>query len=254
MKKMLKRADGSKSQRGLWDNIRAKAVANKKAGKKGKAPSKDMLEQEAKIKAEMKMGGDWMQESKELKFGGPSKRKKYQTAPPPEEDIKLPTDATATPKYTFKGSYESKSSGESRGGRIAGSGKGFGQKQACIGESCGKVVAEGSSYAGGSGTNYTGKGAQGLSMKPQIDKSRIVKLTKEQQAEQNAKYQAAQDAMAVKQAERQAKREANAAAYKAAIAPKEEVVYDFKSVYANPRDLTPIRMNKTGGKRKSTKK
>lgn len=249
MKKMLKRADGSKSQRGLWDNIRAKAATNKKAGKKGKSPSKDMLEQEAKIKAEMKMGGDWMQESKELKFGSPSKRKKYQTAPPPEEDIKLPTDATATPKYTFKGSYESKPSGESRGGRIAGSGKNFGQKNICVGAGCKEVIA-----AGSSDTGYQGKGAQGLSMKRQIDKSRIVEFTKEQQAEQNAKYQAAQDAMAVKQAERQAKREANAAAYKASIAPKEEVVYDFKSVYANPRDLTPIRMNKTGGKRKSTKK
>lgn len=49
MKKMLKRADGSTSQRGLWDNIRAKAAANKKAGKKGKAPSKDILKQERKI-------------------------------------------------------------------------------------------------------------------------------------------------------------------------------------------------------------
>jgi hypothetical protein len=54
MKKMLKRADGSTSQRGLWDNIRAKAAANKKAGKKGKAPSKDILEQEDKINAESK--------------------------------------------------------------------------------------------------------------------------------------------------------------------------------------------------------
>ena len=56
MKKMLKRADGSTSQRGLWDNIRAKAAANKKAGKKGKAPSKDILEQESKIKSKG-MGG-----------------------------------------------------------------------------------------------------------------------------------------------------------------------------------------------------
>jgi hypothetical protein len=55
MKKMLKRADGSKSQRGLWDNIRAKAASNKKAGKKGKAPSKAMLEQERKIKKEEDM-------------------------------------------------------------------------------------------------------------------------------------------------------------------------------------------------------
>lgn len=72
MKKMLKRADGSYSQRGLWDNIRAKAAANKKAGKKGKAPSEDILEQEAEIKSKKKMGGkpNWLMESQELKFGG----------------------------------------------------------------------------------------------------------------------------------------------------------------------------------------
>jgi hypothetical protein len=54
MSEMIKRKDGSKSRRGLWDNIRAKAAANKKAGKKGKAPSKKMLEQERKIKAKEK--------------------------------------------------------------------------------------------------------------------------------------------------------------------------------------------------------
>lgn len=43
-KQMLKRADGSTSQRGLWDNIRA----NKDSGKK---PSAEMLKQEKKIKA-----------------------------------------------------------------------------------------------------------------------------------------------------------------------------------------------------------
>lgn len=47
---MIKRADGSYSQRGLWDNIRA----NKGSGKK---PTKQMLEQEKKIKAEMMAGG-----------------------------------------------------------------------------------------------------------------------------------------------------------------------------------------------------
>jgi aminoglycoside phosphotransferase (APT) family kinase protein len=40
---MIKRADGSYSKRGLWDNIRA----NKGSGKK---PTKQMLKQEAKIK------------------------------------------------------------------------------------------------------------------------------------------------------------------------------------------------------------
>jgi len=43
-KTMMKRADGSYSQRGLWDNIRA----NKGSGKK---PTAEMLKQEKKIKA-----------------------------------------------------------------------------------------------------------------------------------------------------------------------------------------------------------
>ena len=70
MKKMLKRADGSKSQRGLWDNIRA----NKGSGKE---PTKEMLKQEKKIKSKKQTGGNsnWMEESKELKFGGVSKKK-----------------------------------------------------------------------------------------------------------------------------------------------------------------------------------
>ena len=44
---MIKRADGSMSKRGLWDNIRA----NKGSGKK---PTKQMLVQEKKIKAKSK--------------------------------------------------------------------------------------------------------------------------------------------------------------------------------------------------------
>ena len=48
---MIKRADGSYSQRGLWDNIRA----NRGSGKK---PTKEMLSQEKKIRAaEKAMGG-----------------------------------------------------------------------------------------------------------------------------------------------------------------------------------------------------
>lgn len=48
---MIKRADGSYSRRGLWDNIRA----NKGSGKK---PTKEMLEQERKIRAkEYEVGG-----------------------------------------------------------------------------------------------------------------------------------------------------------------------------------------------------
>lgn len=44
---MIKRADGSYSKRGLWDNIRA----NKGSGKK---PTAAMLKQEKKIKAKTK--------------------------------------------------------------------------------------------------------------------------------------------------------------------------------------------------------
>jgi hypothetical protein len=40
---MIKRADGSTSKRGLWDNIRA----NKGSGKK---PTKEMLKEAKKIK------------------------------------------------------------------------------------------------------------------------------------------------------------------------------------------------------------
>lgn len=46
-KKMIKRKDGSYSKRGLWDNIRA----NRGSGKK---PTKEMLEQEEKIKKKTK--------------------------------------------------------------------------------------------------------------------------------------------------------------------------------------------------------
>ncbi|NBW33763.1 MAG: hypothetical protein EBR30_01760 [Cytophagia bacterium] len=53
-KQMLKRADGSVSQRGLWDNIRAAAKRNKAAGKAGKKPTAAMLKQERKIKAKGK--------------------------------------------------------------------------------------------------------------------------------------------------------------------------------------------------------
>ena len=50
-KQMIKRKDGSYSQRGLWDNIRA----NKGSGKK---PTKAMLKQEKKIKAKYELGGE----------------------------------------------------------------------------------------------------------------------------------------------------------------------------------------------------
>lgn len=44
---MIKRADGSYSKRGLWDNIRANKGSRKK-------PTKQMLQQEKKIKAKTK--------------------------------------------------------------------------------------------------------------------------------------------------------------------------------------------------------
>ena len=47
---MIKRADGSYSRRGLWDNIRANAGS-------GKKPTKEMLEQERKIKSKQQEGG-----------------------------------------------------------------------------------------------------------------------------------------------------------------------------------------------------
>ena len=53
-KQMMKRADGSTSQRGLWDNLRSKAAKNKAAGKPGKKPTAAMLKQERKIKAKGK--------------------------------------------------------------------------------------------------------------------------------------------------------------------------------------------------------
>ena len=46
-KQMIKRADGSTLQRGLWDNIR-----NAKGS--GKKPTAQMLKQEKKIKAQTK--------------------------------------------------------------------------------------------------------------------------------------------------------------------------------------------------------
>jgi len=46
-KQMIKRKDGSTSQRGLWDNIRA-------AKGSGKKPTPEMLKQEKKIKAKSK--------------------------------------------------------------------------------------------------------------------------------------------------------------------------------------------------------
>lgn len=57
MAKLIKRKDGSYSQKGLWDNIRA----NKGSGKK---PTAQMLKQEKKIKADSKAKeGKWIQKA-----------------------------------------------------------------------------------------------------------------------------------------------------------------------------------------------
>lgn len=48
---LIKRADGSYSRRGLWDNIRDNVGS-------GRKPTKQMLEQEAKIKSKYHLGGD----------------------------------------------------------------------------------------------------------------------------------------------------------------------------------------------------
>jgi hypothetical protein len=53
-KQMIKRKDGSVSQRGLWDNLRSAAKKNKAAGKLGKKPTAAMLKQEKKIKSQTK--------------------------------------------------------------------------------------------------------------------------------------------------------------------------------------------------------
>lgn len=73
---MIKRADGSYSRRGLWDNIRA----NRGSGKK---PTKEMLKQEKKIRAQEKAYGGFLnehpnvhpmlQEAGEMPFGMPLK-------------------------------------------------------------------------------------------------------------------------------------------------------------------------------------
>lgn len=56
---MIKRADGSYSKRGLWDNIRDNIGS-------GKEPTPEMLEQERKIKAKMMYGGRMYAEGGEV--------------------------------------------------------------------------------------------------------------------------------------------------------------------------------------------
>lgn len=175
MKKMLKRADGSTSQRGLWDNIRA----NKGSGKQ---PTKEMLKQEKKIK------------SKKYFVGGPGD--------PPVTGTPAPA-----PKPAFKLDLSKVSFGDgSTAGRGAGSG--LGGHDQCITGHCKDVVA-----AGSKGGGYDGPGGAQLSMKPKYA-DRIVHQTAEEKLaglENQAKYKAEAEArMAKKKAERDARAAASA--------------------------------------------
>lgn len=72
---MIKRADGSYSKRGLWDNIRANVGS-------GKKPTAEMLKQEKEIKSELSKGGYVVKRSSERKgkthvVTGPDGTKKY---------------------------------------------------------------------------------------------------------------------------------------------------------------------------------
>ena len=99
-KPMIKRKDGSYSQRGLWDNIRA----NKGSGKK---PTAQMLKQEKKIKS-MKEGGStpaWTRkEGKDPKGGLNAKGvASYRAANP---GSKLQTAVTTKPSKLKAGSKD----------------------------------------------------------------------------------------------------------------------------------------------------
>ena len=99
-KEMIKRADGSYSQRGLWDNIRA----NKGSGKK---PTSQMLKQEKKIKAKtMKNGGKspaWQRKEGKNPEGGLNAKgvASYRRANP---GSKLKTAVTTKPSKLKPGS------------------------------------------------------------------------------------------------------------------------------------------------------
>lgn len=99
-KPMLKRKDGSTSQRGLWDNIRA----NKGSGKK---PTAEMLKQEKKIKS-MKEGGStpaWTRKAGKDPKGGLNAKgvASYRAANP---GSKLQTAVTTKPSKLKAGSKD----------------------------------------------------------------------------------------------------------------------------------------------------
>jgi hypothetical protein len=106
-KPMLKRKDGSISQRGLWDNIRSKAAENKRTGAKPKAPSAKILAQEEKIKS-MKEGGStpaWTRKAGKDPKGGLNAKgvASYRAANP---GSKLQTAVTTKPSKLKPGSKD----------------------------------------------------------------------------------------------------------------------------------------------------
>lgn len=246
MKKMLKRADGSYSQRGLWDNIRA----NKGSGKQ---PTKEMLKQEKKIKSKKQTGGvNLVKAPSKYQIEGAKKIKAIEDSVgkvvAQEKTFKKDSHAsypdTSKPVAPAIGKNKKQTGGTKF--TVTGLSANAAPGKQCIGTGCKDVIAGGSSYAGVSGSNYTGAGATGLSSKPQYA-DRVVKKSPEQIAADQAVIDTRQAKMAANQADRQARREANLAAFKEATAPKPEVQYDFKRVYA-----TEPGIQKTGGKKKSS--
>ena len=100
MKQMIKRKDGSTSQRGLWDNIRA-------AKGSGKKPTSEMLKQEKKIKAKtMKNGGStpaWQRSEGKNPEGGLNAkgRASYNAANPGKPGLKAPQPEGGPRKKSF---------------------------------------------------------------------------------------------------------------------------------------------------------
>jgi hypothetical protein len=224
MKKMLKRADGSTSKRGLWDNIRA----NKGSGKK---PTKEMLAQEKKIKSGYKeTGGPKSERVQNRSNKATTKSAEYKQkavdvmskGPMSTESVSGRSSADQArydyEKYMRKsGKQESKASklqekadflkayGKKTGGasnwlmeskeiKFGGPTKkyqaaGF---KGCVGETCKQVMSEkGTTYAG-NGSNYTGSGAGFDSSTPRY-KLNLVQQTEEEKLaglENQAKYKA----------------------------------------------------------------
>lgn len=94
---MIRRADGSYSERGLWDNIRA----NRGSGEK---PTKEMLEQEEKIQAQEKEMGGCMECGGQMDEGGatgcpPGQHWDGKKCVPNDERTLMNTAAQFTPGY-----------------------------------------------------------------------------------------------------------------------------------------------------------